>query len=762
MKRKLLIKCKSSPFKKRPVFYLLAMVVMALTSLNLNGGPITKESESAQATQNVTGTIVDSNGDALPGVSIVEKGTSNGTMSDIDGKYKISVPGNATLVFSFVGMETVEKAVNNQTTINITLNAGMLSLEDVVVVGYGKLKSNQVSSSIARVTSNEIADRPVARIDQAIQGKIAGIQVQEVSGAPGRSLAVKVRGNGSINYSTSPLYVVDGFPTSGDLNNINPGDIESIEVLKDAASAAIYGSRGSNGVILITTKSGSKGKTVIELDTYFGLQSRFSKVDVLNRDEYLDYAIEERTNSYIYSGGDLSVPEDKRHNYKFAIDPLWRSDPQSFPDNDWQDLIDRVAPIQSYTLSASGGTDKMKYYISNNYFDQKGIILNSDYKRYSMRANVESSMNKYLTLGGNLSISNSTRNDPNTDTNSGPISRSILVAPIVGLDQQTIDGGYYYYHANFFLNPVALAKECLNETKSNNIMSNFYAELNLMKNLKIRSSFGTNISAYKTHYYLDNNVNRGTGSVANESNSLTQNYLTENTINYDITKDDWALNLLGGFTYQEENYEYSSLAKTGFADDDIKTLNAGTVLSSGTTTAEKWSMISYLSRANLSYRDRYIMTASVRRDGSSRFGKDNRWGVFPSASLGWIISQEGFMENVKKQISNLKLRASFGTVGNNNIGNYSAIGLMSASNYIVGDAKVGGYSPSSFSNTVLGWEKTSTIDAGLDVGFINDRINLTFDYYVANTNDLLLQVQIPQVTGFSNALQNIGKVQNRG
>ena len=757
MKRKQL--CKNFTSKSHHFLWIMLLVFY---SLNADGAVREKNNDSTQDKLIVSGIIVDSKGLTLPGVSVVEKGTSNGTISDIDGKFKIKVSGSSILVFSFIGMETVEKTVNNQPVINITLSSSNQNLEEVVIVGYGKLKSSQVSSSITRVTSNDIVERPVARIDQAIQGKIAGIQVQEVSGSPGRSLSVQVRGVGSINYASSPLYVVDGFPISGDLNNINPGEIESIEVLKDAASAAIYGSRGANGVILISTKNGSKGKAVLEIDSYYGIQKRFSKVDVLNRDEYIKFAIEERTNSYIYSGGDLSVPEDKRSSSTFGIDPLWRSNPTSFPDNDWQDLIDRVAPVQSHTISGSGGTDKIKYFFSTNYFDQQGIINNTYFKRFSSRANVEAVLNRFVTLGLNLSVSNSLRNDPETDSNGGPISRSILMAPIVGINQQTVAGGYYLYHASFYVNPIVWLKEEQNKIRNNNILSNFYAELNLMKNLKFRSSLGSNISTFTTDFYRTNNINRGGGSYGTVTNSLLQNYLNENTITYDLSKKDWTLSLLGGFTYQEENYEDSFLKKTGFADDDIKTLNAGTVLSSGTSTATKWSMISYLSRINMSYKDKYIMTASIRRDGSSRFGGKNRWGTFPSASLGWIISEEAFMDKVRKQVSNLKLRTSFGTVGNNNIDNYSAIGLMKNSNYIVGGTVLGGYAPSTLGNNVLGWEKTSTFDVGVDLGLIKNRVNLTFDYYSAKTNDLLLQVQVPEITGFSTALQNIGEVQNTG
>jgi TonB-linked SusC/RagA family outer membrane protein len=708
----------------------------------------------------VAGTVTELSGAPLPGVSIIQKGTTNGTVTDADGKYTIEAPEGSTLVFSFIGFATKEITVSKE-VINIVLEESVVSIDEVVAVGYGKLKSSQVSSSITRVTSEDIAVRPVARIDQAIQGKLAGVQVQEVSGSPGRSMAVRVRGTGSINYSTSPLYVVDGFPISGDLNSINPGDIQSIEVLKDAASASIYGSRGANGVILITTKMGQTGKPVIEFDSYSGLQERFSKVDVLNRDEYIEYAIEERTNSYIYSGGDLSVPEDKRHNYQHAIDPLWRTNPTSFPDHDWQSIIDRVAPIQSYTLSASGSSDNIKYYFSGNYFDQEGIILNSDYKRYSLRANIESEINKFFTLGMNLSGAYSIRNDPNTDTNQSAISRSILVAPIVGINQQTVKGGNYYYHAHFFLNPLALAKEINTESKNNHLHSNFYFLFSPIKNFTLKSSFGTDISSYKSDYFIHNNVNRDTGSRASVSNNLRQNFLSETTLNYDYETEDLSLNILGGYTFQKEKYESSYLEKTGFPDDDIKTLNAATTLLNGNSTAEEWSIISYLARANFSYLNKYVLTASIRRDGSSRFGTDNRWGLFPSVSAGWILSEEDFLSEIDK-ISNFKFRISYGSVGNNNIGNYSAIGLMKGANYIVGDSKLGGYSPSSFSNSDLGWETTNTADFGVDFGFYKNRINLTLDYYIANTRDLLLSVQIPQVTGFGNALQNIGKVQNKG
>lgn len=713
--------------------------------------------------QTVNGKVTEKDGEtALPGVNVVVKGTTNGTITNVEGYYSIDVKDGDILVFSFIGYETVEVAYQHQPEINVQLKESATALQEVVAIGYGTLKSSQVTSSITKVTAEDIEDRPVARIDQAIQGKIAGVYVQETSGSPGKALDVKVRGTGSINYGTSPLYVVDGFPISGDLNSISPSDIQSIEVLKDAASAAIYGSRGANGVVLITTKRGKIGKPVVDLNISYGIQKRFSKVDVLNRDEYLEYAIEERTNSYIYNGGDLSVPEADRDAYKYGIDPLWRTDPTSFPDHDWQELISRTAPVQNYAVSVSGATDKSKYYVSLNYLDQEGIIICSDYKRLSFRGNVEAEVNKYLTVGVNLQSSYSERNDPDTDTNQGPISRSILVAPIVGINQQTVNGGYYYYHANFFLNPIALAKEITNLSKGNNFLGTAYAKVNILDNFYFKTSFGTDVTSYNGSYYKTLNVNRANPSYSITSNNLRRNILSENTFNYDLEKENWSLNLLAGFTYQNEKYETSSFQKSAYPDDDIRTPNAATKIDNATGTATEWSLLSYLARANFSYLNRYLLTVSVRRDGSSRFGYNNRWGTFPSVSAGWLMSEENFVKEALPFVSNMKLRASYGVVGNNNIGDYSSIGLMSNSNYVFGGNKEGGYTPSSFSNPDLGWEKTLTTDIGLDLGFWQNRVNLSLDYYIANTTDLLLNVPIPETTGFTTALQNIGKIQNRG
>lgn len=712
----------------------------------------------------VTGTVTSQkDGEPLPGASVVERGTTNGTVTDIDGNYSLQVSENAILMFSYIGYIPQEVVLGQQTMINISLEEDMKGLDEVVVIGYGTQKSSEITSAIAKISAEDLDERPTSRIDHAIAGKLAGVQVQETSGSPGKGLAVKVRGIGSINNSNSPLYVVDGFPINSGLDNINPNDIESIEVLKDAASAAIYGSRGSNGVVLITTKSGKAGGNTFQFDAYYGIQERFSKVDVLNRDEYIEFAIEERNNTWILQGGNANDPNDVRTNANYWIDPKWLTDPRSFPDHDWQEIISRTAPVQNYQLSASGSNDNVNYFVSGNYFNQQGIILGSDYSRYSFRANVETKVGSAVNMGLNLSATSMTRNDSDGDGNQGPVSRSTRVAPIVGLEQQTQEGGYYPYHAAFYLNPVALATELTNQLDSRNIRANIYASIDLAKNLRFRSSFGTDYISNMTQFFKPNNINRGVGHVGSHSTAFRENYLNENILTYNIAKERWNMDVLAGFTYQQDRLVNGSLSKTGFPDDEITTLNMGTVLTAGSSSGTEWSLMSFLGRVSASWEDKYLFSASIRRDGSSRFGSDNRWGWFPAVSVGWRLSEEGFMRELST-FSDLKLRGSYGVTGNNNIGDYAAIGTLAGANYVLGQnqAVVTGFRPGSFSNPLLGWERTHTIDVGFDVGLVNNRINVGFDYYSSNTKDLLLNVPIPAISGFSNAQMNIGEIRNSG
>ena len=711
----------------------------------------------------ITGTVTDGDGEPLPGVSVMVKGATQGTATDANGAYTLTVPNeNATLVFSFIGFVKQELTVGGRRTINVMLADDTLQLDEVVVVGYGTQKGSQVTSAISKIKGEELGATPFSRVDQALQGKIAGVNVQEISGRPGREFAVKVRGVSSINYSNSPLYVIDGFPVSG-IEGLNTGDFESIEVLKDAAAAAIYGSRGSNGVVLITTKSGKSGKPVIQFDASYGVQKRFSKVDVMNRDEYIEFAIEERNNTWVLQGGQASDPNELRPLANYWIDPLWLTNPKSFPDHDWQDLLTRTGGVQNYQLSASGANDMVKYYISTNYFDQQGIILTTMYNRISLQSNIETKLNRFVNVGLNLSANTIYQKDPNTDEASGLIMETVRMAPILGLDQQTENDGYYTYHGGFIINPLHMSRDIENKTNRNRLLANVYADITILPDLKLRTSVGGQRYYSKSQYFIDNNVNRNRGHAGNFKTDEYVNILNENILTYNIQKDIWSLTAMGGFTYQQQYDEATDLSKTGFPDNEVHTLNVASTFSSGGSSASKWILMSYLARINFSLYDKYLLTASIRRDGSSRFGKNNKWGVFPALSAAWRVSEEQFLKS-NDWISNLKIRGTYGAVGNNNIGNYAAIASLSNTNYVIGSTQtvVSGKSPGSFSNDELGWEKTMTTDIGFDLGLFNNRINLGFDYYIANTKDLLLNVPIPQITGFGTALQNIGEVQNRG
>ncbi len=739
-----------------------ASVYSQTTRLNEGSDGTVAYSNNSQQRM-VSGKVTDSEGQPLPGVSIVLRGTAQGTVTNADGNYTLTnIPGDAVLVFSFVGMKTQEVVVGNQTNINLTLEQESIGLEEVVAIGYGTVKSSQLSGSVVKIGYETLQERSVGRVDQALIGKLAGVYTQDKSGAPGRALDIKIRGVKSLNYSNDPLYVIDGYPVDGNLLNVNTNDIESIEVLKDAASAAIYGSRASNGVVIITTKSGKMGKSEISFNAYYGVQKRLSKYDVLSRDEWIDFAIDERNNTWELRGGNKNDPNEKRSSTAYWIDPAW-SNPESLPNNDWQELISRIAPIQNYQLSASGAFDLAKYYISGTYFDQDGILLNTSSKRFSFQSNVETVFSKIINLGLNLTASSSVISDPETDQGTAIISRSWMMPPVVGIDENTERGGYNPYVLSALVNPYHWLIETMDETKNNYLLANIYFELNLTKNLIWRSSLGMERRNIFQEYFKPNNVNRNNGSIGTVRSGMRNNHLTEHLLKYNIEKPSWIFNALGGFTYQADLYKSMDLSKRDFPDESIYTLNVASTYTSGGSSASQWRLMSFLGRLNLFIKDRYLFTANIRRDGSSRFGSDRRWGWFPSLSAGWRLTEEDFMKGID-WLSNMKLRVSYGMVGNNDIGNYSAIGTLGNYNAILGEPQnlVPGAAPASFSNTLLGWEKTATTNFGVEVGFLKDRFQISTDYFIANTYDLLVNLEIPTVTGFGNSVQNVGKIQNKG
>lgn len=770
-------KCKRSgsalfrkPYSQRKtVLWLLCFTFVITQSFSI-AGPLHSASrlevKAQLADVTISGTVKDAKGKPIPGATISLPGTTLGVATDLSGRYALTVPEGSTLVFSFIGFETQRIAIGNKSVIDVVLREDMSSLDEVVVVGYGTQKSRDLTTAVAKLSGDNLEDRTgtITRVDQALIGALAGVRVQEVSGQPGRALNIKVRGTGSITAGSEPLYVVDGVSISGDLDNIAVGNIESIEVLKDAASSAIYGSRGANGVVIITTQKGTSGAPVVSIKSRYGFQRVAETYDVLNRDEWIDFAVEERTNTYLLNGGDPKVPLDERPGGS-RINPEWISNPQNFPDTDWQALISRTAPIHNSQLSISGGTENTTYNIYADVFQQEGVIKHTDYNRYSFKANVETKVHDRVKLGLNISPSFSSQNEADAEDVAGPVARAKFLAPIVEPHLGTVEtGGEPYTRTDILVNPLAWLEETDDKTKRFRTIGSFYAELEIIENLSLRNSTSVDYSNGNNNFYKTNNVNRDNGSFARASTFLNTNLLNETVLNYSVSNENHYFTAIAGFSAQKFHNENTFSEVKGFPDDLVKTLNAGTELIAARSTASEHSLLSYFSRATYSFNDRYLFTASIRRDGSSRFGGNNKWGWFPSVSMGWRISEESFMNSVNA-INNLKVRASYGITGNYNIPNYAYIGSLSQTNYVLGDGSgsmSGGLSPSSFSNSELSWEKNNTLNLGVDIGFLENRFTLAVDAYRSVTSDLLLNVPIPVISGFSSSLQNIGEVENKG
>ncbi len=740
----------------------------ASTSLAFPDGQRPLPSRLPVATQTVvekiiTGQVTDlENGESLPGVNVVVKGTTIGTVTDVDGNYRLTAPDDAqTLVFSSVGYVSEEIAIGNQTVINLALSPDIQSLSEVVVVGYGTQQRSDVSGSIASVSSENIKDLTVSRADQALAGQVAGVQVSQSSGVPGRGTQVNIRGVGSITAGSDPLYVVDGFPIAGDLSTINPNDIASMDVLKDASAAAIYGSRGANGVVIITTKRSNKGGVQFNLDVYRGVQEVQRTVDVLDGDQFREYAVRARNNSYVQQGGNVDNPDNLRPG------ALRIADIQATTANtDWQDEIFRTAPIQNYQLSALGGNESVKYLISGNYFNQDGIIINSGFERYSIRANVDLKLSERVRGGISLSPTYSEFNEVDDGGRGGVITNSVALPAIFPV--RNPDGSYgsslgFGNGVSGITNPVAMAELIQNNSKSNRLLSNVFAEFDLLEDLTFRTSLGTDLQTNRNDYFEPDVISEGRNQTFGQSfTNLRFNWLFDNTLTYQKTlggKHD--LTLLLGYSAQEETTNSTFLQGTDFANNNVTTLSNATEVTFFNTREETWSLLSYFGRVNYSFADKYLFTATVRRDGSSRFGANNQWGIFPSVSGAWRLSEEPFIQNLEF-LSDLKLRASWGKAGNFNIPNFGSLGLMEPNNYVFGGQRAIGLQPRTLGNQDLTWEISAQTDIGLDVGLFDGRVYLVADYFVKNTEDLLLNVQVPTTTGFSNYLQNLGEVKNWG
>ncbi len=731
---------------------------------------------SSQQVREVSGKVSDPSGAPLPGVTVVIKGTSSGTITGTDGDYTLAgVPTNAVLVFSFVGMKTQEVAVGSKTGIDITMEEEPVGIEEVVAIGYGTMKKSDLTGSVASVRSDEIQSVKVISPDQALSGRIAGVQVTQQSSAPGGGVSVIIRGGNSVNGDNEPLYVIDGFPITSNnatrsagsagnvspnsLSSINPNDIKSIEVLKDASATAIYGARGANGVILITTKKGHSGDPRITFDSYYGVQSVARKLDVMNAEQFAIFANE---------------AAEQWELSDFFSDPSLLG-----KGTGWQDEIFTTASVQNYQLGVSGGHGKSTYYISGNYYNQEGIIRNSGYERYSLRTNVESEIGSRIKIGvnftGSRTINNQIRTEEGNGGATGAVRAAIYFHPY--LDIYNEDGTYTIMPEDVWDgidagtqvdNPVSLINEQKNEITGNRLLSNVYGQVNIFKGLYLKVSLGADVDnqLYESYYTRNTRSGMNVDGAATTRNKQYLSYLTENTLTYskDISGGH-QINALVGYTRQKENVKSQYMYNSNFLDDELKnngigngTRDGGPSVSAGES---QWQLASWLGRVNYKYKDKYLLTLSFRADGSSRMGKNNRWGYFPSGALAWNAHNEEFIKSIDP-IQYLKLRVSYGLTGNTNIGSYNSLAGLSTTSYSFNDAKVTGYYLGDLPNADLKWESTAQFDAGFDIGLFDGRLTFTADYYEKNTSGLLLEVTLPVSSGYSSALKNTGKVRNRG
>ena len=725
---------------------------------SINEKTIVLRERPVSLTQNVqqtriTGTVTDATGLPMPGVGIKVKGTTTTSVTDADGKYVINAGANSTLVFSYVGYDVQEVAANGRASINITLVESEAELNEVVVIGYGTVRRKDLTGSVASVKGGDIKSEGVSDITRSLQGKMPGVTIESAGGDPGAGTRILIRGVGTLGNAT-PLYIVDGVQVAS-INNLNQTDIESVDVLKDASAAAIYGSRAANGVVLVTTKSGKNGAPVVQLTANVGVQSKSSSVEVLNAQEWATVHNQAHANA--------------------GLTPLaLASDPAALGvGTDWQDAIFRSAPVQQYNLLVSGGSESSKYSVSGGYNDQQGIVDVTGYKRYNLRVKTETTKGRFK-FGETILLSREkfvTMPAGWGGQGGNPVGSAIKMIPAFKIYNPEALGGYDGASGSVvnIANPVA--QLYLNDINRENtsILANAFGELKIIEGLKYRLNLGyTNVFNSNYDYYKRYQIG---GLFSHPTNDISlgkdQNVLLllENTLSYDKVFGKHSVQALAGYTYQSNNYNYTSTARTDLPDG-IDQIDAGAGIVSNSGNRAENNLISVLGRVIYSYDDRYLLTASFRRDGSSRFGANNRYGNFPSVALGWNIMNEDFFEPLEKTFSNLKLRASYGVLGNQEIGDYQySAAVASNINYVVGanQQRWFGSIQTAFASPNIKWETTKTSNFGIDAGFFGNKLNLTADYFIKKTTDVLLNVPIPGSAGsVTYPVVNAGTLRNNG
>lgn len=732
-----------------------------------------KEKVETKSLLKVTGAVTDPVGMGLPGVNILIKGTQSGTTTDENGKYALEIPdAGATLVFSFVGYVSQEVAAGTGTIVNVILKQDDKILSEVVVVGYGVVKKRDLTGSVSSIGATELKEQPISSFNQALQGRVAGVQVTNSSNAPGGGITIRVRGGNSISASNDPLYVIDGFPmTSPDpasgannsaaypnpLSAVNPNDIESIEILKDASATAIYGSRGANGVVLVTTKRGKEGQASVDFETYYGVQQITRMLDMATAAEH------------------TAAKNEQLRNLNFAErygnpNGAYPKPPAEYGEGtNWQKEIFRSAPIQNYQISISGGSDKIRYLVSGNYFNQDGIVITSNFKRFTARVNLDANVSKRVKVGTNFTISRSNNNSVNETGGASLVGLTLRASPASPIFDA--NGNYQLLNVgsgsgfNSIANPVAVARTSTNNLLSDRILGNVFTEIALAEGLSARISLGADVlntrrNIFYTPETLIGNTVNGYGSNGSANNL---NLLNENVLTYSRSSGIHGFDVVAGITFQSNREERAYAEAQDFPSYSLgaNNIGLGNKPLPPRGALNKWGLNSYLGRVNYRLSGRYLFTLTGRIDGSSRFGANNKYGFFPSGAFAWRVSDEAFMKSIRA-VSDLKFRLSYGVTGNDGIGLYNSLSQYATSRTVFGDAEVLANQASRIANPDLRWEKTAQFDAGFDLGLLGNRILITADYYIKTTTDLLLPVELPATTGFTTVTRNIGSLANRG
>ena len=735
----------------------------------------------------ITGIVVDKSDEPLPGASILEKGTQNGVQSDFDGKFKITVTDkNSVLLVQYLGYASQEIPVLDKNNIKVVLLEEAGALDEIVVIGYGSLSRSKVLGAVTSVNAEDISELPVSSVDDAIAGRVAGVQIVS-NGAPGAGSTINIRGIGTLTAGGSPLIVVDGYPlTEGsDINAINPNDIESMNILKDAASTAIYGSRGANGVIIITTKKAKSDKVTFNFNSFSGFQEVLNQPKFMNAYQFAQVVKEARDWGYVSAdpanrnetdnnATRLSQGAVSRHLIPTNFDKYLSGTP-GLTDNNWLDDIFRQGRIESYDIAVSGRSENTNWYVSGGYFNQEGLIIGSDFKRYIAKINLNTKLNDKLSFGISLTPSISNNNRVIDGWTDSPLQQAILSEPFftpynnqgeLNISQQI------RWHNNggtdgaLVENPVAIALRRKDERNKFRLFGSTFLEYQIIRDLKFKTLLGgdydysfreafrpSSIGSYR------NDVN-ATVAWATERTSVRKNIITENTLTYDKSFGKHNFNALAGYSYQKENSTRTFVDAPNLDSDNVPNI-AGTAVTTTEKDISEWVRISYFGRVQYDYDSRYLLTASTRRDGSSRFGANTKFGNFSSFSAGWVVSKEKFFPE-DSFISNLKLRYSWGQTGNDQIGDFGSIATLRNLNGFLNGGLATGQIPSTSPNADLSWETSVTNNIGFDLGFFDNKLNLVVDYFVAQTEDMLLEVPVPLQSGFTRSLQNVGKMENKG